>query len=78
MSIRRSESKSAGYIFVRAMVSLVLNIKRSKNVHRKIYPKDLNFACRELFNGGLGIVIARLVRWKNVFLSAYTAGLIQL
>ena len=46
--------------------------------HTKIGQADLDSPRRELFNGGLGIVIARLVRWKNVFLSAYTAGLIQL
>ena len=56
-SIQRDKSKSSGYIFVGAMVSLVLNNRSSKNDHRKIYLKDLDSRCRELSNSGLGIVV---------------------
>ena len=35
--------------------------------HTKIYFADLNSPCRELFNGGLGIVVALLVLWKIDF-----------
>ena len=39
---------------------------------------DLDSPRRELSNGGLGIVVALLVRWQIDFLSVYTGGPIQL
>ena len=58
-------------MFVGALFSLVSKNKRPKNDHRKINPEDLNSPRRELFNGGLGIVIVPLVRWKIIFLSVH-------
>ena len=57
------------YIFVGAMLSLVLNLKnkRSKNNHRKIYPVDLDSPRRELVIRGLGFIVAPLVRWQIDF-----------
>ena len=43
-----------------------------------IDPADLNSPRRELSNGGLGIVVALLVRWQNDFLSAHIGYPIQL
>ncbi len=62
---------SAGSIFVGTIFSLVFKNNRSKNDHRKTDPKDLDSTRRELSNGGLGIVVALLVRWQNNFLSAH-------
>ena len=39
---------------------------------------DLDSPCRELFNGGLGIVAALLVRWQIDFSCVSTGGSIQL
>ena len=44
------------------MFSLVSKIKRSKINFTKIYQADLKSPRRELSNGGLGIVVALLVR----------------
>ena len=63
-SIRQGESKSAGFLFVGTIFSLLLKIKRSKNDHRKWNPEDLNYPRQELFNGGLGIVVTLLVCWQ--------------
>ena len=37
-------------------------------------PEDLNFPRQELSNGGLGIVIALVVRWQIVFLCGKLIG----
>ena len=52
--------------------------KRSKNDHRKWNLKDLNSSCRELSDGGLGIVVALLVCWQINFSCACTGGQTQL
>ena len=44
----------------------------------KIDPADLNSLRRDLSNGGLRIVVALLVRWQIVFLSAHIGRSIQL
>ena len=41
-------------------------------------PADVNSPRGELFNGGLGIVVALLVYWQIDFLSDYTGDSIQL
>ena len=46
--------------------------------HSKINEADLNFPRRELSDGGLGIVVALLVRQGIDFLCACTRGPIQL
>ena len=33
----------------------------------KLDQEDLDYLCRELSNGGLGIVVALLVRWQIIF-----------
>ena len=40
---------------------------RSKTDHTKMYPEDLNPPHRELSDGGLGFVIALLVRQEILF-----------
>ena len=65
-------------LFCWGHVSTCFKNEEVKNDHRKIDPADLNSPRRELSNGGLGIVVALLVRWQIVFLSAYTGGPIQL
>ena len=46
--------------------------------HTKIDPADLNSPCRDISNGGLGIVVALLVRWQIDFLLARIGRPIQL
>ena len=46
--------------------------------HTRICTSDLNCPRRELSNGGLGFVLALLVRWQVDFLCVYTGGAIQL
>ena len=43
----------------------------------KIDPADLNSPCRELSNGGLGIVVTLSARWEIDFLSAHIGRPIQ-
>ena len=43
----------------------------------KLVTADLSFPCRELFNGGLGIVVALLICWKIDFLCACCWSAIQ-
>ena len=44
----------------------------------KPYPKDLDSPRRDLFNGGLGFVVAHLVRTRINFSCVSTGGSIQL
>ena len=60
------------------MFSLVLKIKWSKNDYRKIDRADMNSPRQELSSGGLGIVVALLVRWQIDFLLARIGRSIQL
>ena len=57
-------------IFVGTLFSHVLKNKRSKMHPTKIVTADLDSPRRELSNGGLGIVVALLVRPGIDFLSA--------
>ena len=41
--------------------------------HTKIYPEDLNSACRELSNGGLEIVVALSV-FSGIFVCVFLLG----
>ena len=50
-------------IFVGTLFSRVSKNKTPKIDFIKIVTADLNFPRRELSNGGLGIVVALLVRW---------------
>ena len=60
------------------MFSLVSKTKRSKINFTKLYQADLDSTRRELSDGGLGIAVTLLVRWKIDFLSDYTGVPIQL
>ena len=62
-NIRQGESKSVGFPFVGTIFSIVLKNKRSNNDHEKWNPEDLDSPRQELSNGGLGMVVALLVRW---------------
>ena len=46
--------------------------------HTKIYQANLDSPNRELSNGGLGIVVALLLRWQIIFLCVSTESPIQL
>ena len=52
--------------------------EKPKMDHTKIGTADLDSSCRELSNGGLGIVIALLVRRGINFVCAYIGRAIQL
>ena len=57
-SIRRDKSDSDLIIFVQTNHFE----KEAKNKFTKIFRADVDFPCQELFNSGLGIVVALLVR----------------
>ena len=77
-SILRDESKSTVYIFVLALFLHVSKHEKSKINFTKVYMAYVDSPCRELSNGGLGIVVALLVRWGINFLSTYSGRVIQL
>ena len=67
----RGEFRSIRTIFVGTLFRKLSRKKRSKMDPTKMTHAYLNSPCRELSNGGLGIVVALLVRWGIMFLCAY-------
>ena len=77
-SIWRGESDSFGHIFVSASLKYIFWKKRPKIHFTKVYPKYLDFPCRELSNGGLGIIVTLLFFSEIDFVCVYIGDPIQL
>ena len=76
--IRLGKSKSSLTIFVETIFSLVSRKRRLKIDFTKIVKSDMDSLSQELFNSGLGIVVAPTVFSGIIFLSARIGCPIQL